>query len=181
LAAATATILEVETAHRNNPGVVALQEAVEILVGSTIPNIVEARHIATVQQQTGLAAPREATLLPTVRQVPDNSLAVRAAISPVAVPEVVGLATGQAEELERAIERGVEERTASEAGISRAAVAETEMPSGEVLGVLKATTDRAHAPAAIAALPACDLEVEAVVSVVAAGAGAGKKPTGAPT
>ena len=181
MAAATATILGVETAHRNNPGVVALEEAVEIPVGSTIPNIAEARHIATAQQQIGLAARREATLLPTVRQVPDNRLAVRAAISPVVVPEVVGLATGQAAELERAIERGVEERIASEAGICRVAVAETEMPSGEVLGVPRATTDRAHAPAAIAALPACDLAAEAVASVVAAGAGAGKKPTGAPT
>jgi len=61
------------------------------------------------------------------------------------------------------------------------AAAETEMPSGEVLGVPRATTDRAHAPAAIAVLPACALEVEAVASVVAAGVGAGNKSAGAAT
>jgi hypothetical protein len=91
----------------------------------------------------------------------------------------MGSATGQAEELERAIEPEVEERIASEAGISRVAVAETEMPSGEVLGDPKATTDRAHAPAAIAVLPACAPEVAAVASVAVAGVGAGKKPIGA--
>lgn len=73
----------------------------------------------------------------------------------------------------------MEERIASEAEISRVPVAETEMPSEEALGAPKATTDRAHAPAAIAALPAWDLE--AVAAVVAAGAGGDKKPTGART
>ena len=84
-------------------------------------------------------------------------------------------------ELARAIERAVEERIASEAEISRVPAAETEMRSVEVLGAPKATTDRAHAPAAIAALPACDLEAVAVAAVVAAGAGGDKKPTGART
>lgn len=163
LAAATATISEAETAHRNNPAVVALEEAEEIPVGSTIRNIVGARPIATVRPQTGLAALREATPLLTVRLVPDNSLAGRAAIFPAVAQEVGGLGIGQVEDLGRAIGRGVEERIASEAGISRVAVAETEMPSAEVLGAPKATTDRAHEPAAIAVLPACDLkEVEAV-------------------
>jgi len=43
-------------------------------------NIAAARHIATVRPQTGLAAQREATRLLTVRLVPGNSLAVKAAI-----------------------------------------------------------------------------------------------------
>ena len=61
-----------------------------------------------------------------------------------------------------------------EAGTSRAAVAETGMPSGEVPEAPRVTTDRARAPAAVAVLRAWDLE-EAVV-VVAAEAGAGKRP-----
>lgn len=162
LVAATETISEAETAHRNNPAVVALEEAEEIPVGSTIRNIVGARHIATVRPQTGLAALREVTPLLTVRLVPDNRLAGRAAIFPAISQDVVGLGIGQVEDWGRAIEPEVEERIASEAGISRVAVAETEMPSAEVLGAPKATTDRAHEPAAIAVLPACDLEVEAV-------------------
>ena len=78
--AATATILGVGTAHRNNPVAVALEQAVETPVGGTIRNIAAARHIATVLPQTGLAAQREATRLLTVRLVPGNSLAVKAAI-----------------------------------------------------------------------------------------------------
>src|SRR5437773_10753262 len=56
------------------------------------------------------------------------------------------------------------------------------MPSEEVPGVPGATTDRAHAPAAAAAPPAWDPEAEApaAAAVVAVGAGADKKPTGAP-
>lgn len=160
LAVATETISEAETAHRNSPAVAALEEAEEIPVGSTIRNIVGARHIATVRPQTGLAALREATPLLTVRLVPDNRLAGRAAISPAIPPDVAGLGTGQMEDLGPAIEPEAEERIASGAGISRVAVAETEMPSAEVPGAPKATTDRAHEPAAIAVLPACDLEVE---------------------
>lgn len=185
MAAATETILEVEIAHRNNPAVVVLEEAEGIPVGDTIHNTGEAHHIATVRPQTGLAALLEATLLPTVRLAPDNSLAVRAAICPAIELEAAGSATGQAGDLERAIGQEAEELIALEAGISRAAVAETEMPSAEVLGVPKATTDRAHEPAAIAVLPAWALEVEevvlaVVVAAVAAGGG-GKKPRGAPT
>ena len=162
MAAVIATILGAETAHHNNPAAVALEEGGEIPVGSTIRNIVEARHIATVGPQTDLAALREATLLPTARQARDNSLAVRTATCPAIALQVVGLAIGQAAELGQAIEREVEERIASGTGISRVAVAETEMPSAEAPGVPKATTDRAHEPAAIAVLRACDLEVEAV-------------------
>lgn len=185
MAAATETISEAETAHRNNPAVVALEEAEGIPVGDTIHNIGEARHIATALPRTGLAALREATLLPTVRQARDNSLAARAATCPAIALQVVGLAIGQAAELGQAIEREVEERIASEAGISRVAAAETGMPSGVVLGVPVVTTDQAHALAAIVVLPACALEVEeavsaVVVAVVAAEVGVGKKSTGAP-
>ena len=92
-------------------------------------------------------------------------------------------ATGQAEESARAIEPGVEERIASEAGISRVAVAETEMPSEGVPGVPGATTDRAHVPAAAAAPRAWDpeAEVSAAVAGVAVAGGADKKRTGAST
>jgi hypothetical protein len=102
----------VETAHRNNPAVVASEEAAGIPVGSTIRNIVVARHIGTVRPQTGLAALHEATRLLTVRLVLDNSLAVRAAICPAIAVEVVDSATGPAAELVRAIELGQAERIA---------------------------------------------------------------------
>ena len=73
-------------------------------------------------------------------------------------PAVEALATGQAEE-----------RIASEAGMSRAAAAETGMPSEVVPG---ATTDRALAAAVAAVPPAWDLEAaEAVVAVVVGVAG----------
>lgn len=178
--AATETISEAETAHHNNPAAVALEEDGEIPVGSTIHNIVEAPHIATVRLRTGLAALHEATLLPTVRLAPDNSLAVRAVICPAIALQATGSAIGQVEELGRAIEREVEERIASGVGISRVAAAETEMPSAEVPEVPRVTTDRAHEPAAIAVLPAWDLEVEeavsaAAVAVVGAGDGAGRR------
>lgn len=183
-AAATATTLVAETAHRNNRAAAALEEDGEIPVGGTTHNIVGGRHIAIVRPLTGLAALHEATPLLTVRLVLDNSLAVKEAICPAIVLQVAGSATVPAADLELAIEQGAEERIASEAGISRAAVAETEMPSGEVPGVRKATTDRAHEPVAIAVLPAWDLEA-AVASVVGAGVaaegGAGKKATGSRT
>ena len=58
--------------------------------------------------------------------------------------------------------------------ISLSAAAETGMPLEEVPGVLRDTTDRARVPAATAALPAWDLEVEVpVVAVVAEAAVAG--------
>jgi len=81
-------------------------------VGSTIRNIVVARHTATAQLQTGLAALRGATRLLTVRPVLDNRLAVRAAICPAIALEAVGSATVQAGESGRAIEQGAEERIA---------------------------------------------------------------------
>jgi len=175
-----------ETAYRNNPAVVALEEAVGMPVGSTIRNIGAEHRIATARPQTGLAALREATPWPTVRLVLDNSLAARAATCPaIALVEevvVVASATGPAAESAGVIERGLEERIALAAGISRVAVAETGMPSEEVPGVPGATTDRAPAPAAAAAPPAWDPEAEApvAVAVVAVGDGADKKPTGAP-
>jgi len=186
LVAATATILGVETVHHNNPAAVAWGEAAGMAVGSTIRNIVAEHRIATARPQTGLVALREATPLPTVKRVLDNSLAVRAALCQVTALEVVvDSATGPVAESVRAIEQVVEEQIASEAGISRVEAAETEMPSEEVPGVPGATTDRAHAPAAVAAPPAWDREAEAAALVVAAEAavvvaagGADKKPTG---
>src|SRR2546429_6965581 len=88
-----------ETAHRNNPAVMALEEAVGMPVGSTIRNIGAEHRIATARPQTGLAALREATPWPTVRLVLDNSLAARAATCPaIALVEevvvVVASATG---------------------------------------------------------------------------------------
>ena len=86
------------------------------------------------------------------------------------VTEVVvqALATGQAEA----------ERIEWEAGTSRAAVAETGMPSEEVPGAPRVTTDQARAPAAAAVPRAWDLEevAEAVV-VVVAGGDVGKRPS----
>jgi hypothetical protein len=60
-------------------------------------------------------------------------------------------------------------------------VAETGMPSEEVPGAPRVTTDRARAPAAIAVPRAWDLEevvevVEAVVAVAVAGGDVGKRP-----
>lgn len=137
-------------------------------VGSTIRNIVAEHRIATARPPTGLVALREATPLPTVKRVLDNSLAVRAARCLVTALEVEGSATAPAAESVRAIEQVVEEQIASEAAISRVAVAETEMPSEEVRGVPGATTDRAHAPAAVAAPRAWGREAGVEASVVAA-------------
>jgi hypothetical protein len=66
------------------------------------------------------------------------------------------------------------ERIASEAGISREAVAGTEMPLEEVREDI---ADRTLAAAATVAPPAWDLEVgaEASVGVVAAAVGAGRR------
>jgi len=69
-----------ETAHRNNPVAVALEQAVETPVGGTIRNIAAGapyRDRATADRFGGAA--RGDRLL-TVRLVPGNSLAVKAAI-----------------------------------------------------------------------------------------------------
>ena len=68
------------------------------------------------------------------------------------------------------------DRIALEAGTSRVAVAETGMPSAGVPGD---TTDQMLGPAAVAAHPAWDLEVEEASVVVAEG-GAGRR-TGLPS
>lgn len=165
---ATATTLEVETAHRNNQAVGA--EAGEIPIGGTIRNIAAAPRMETEERRTGSVVRHVETLCLIVRPVPGNRLADRAeiclAIGPaerVLVTELVaqGLAT----------ERAGAERIGSEAGMCRAAVAETEMPLEEVPGAQRVTTDRARAPAAAAVLRAWDLEE---VEVVAAGVGVGK-------
>jgi hypothetical protein len=72
---------------------------------------------------------------------------------------VQALATGRAEA----------ERIGWEAVTSRAAVAETGMPSEEVPGAPRVTTDQARAPAAAGAPRAWDLEEVAVVVAVAGG------------
>jgi hypothetical protein len=63
-----------------------------------------------------------------------------------------------------------------EVGTSRAAVAETGMPSEEVPGVPAVITDRALAPAVAAVLRPWDREEVAAVVVVAAVGGGGKRP-----
>ena len=55
----------------------------------------------------------------------------------------------------------------------RAAAAATATHSEEVHGVPAALTDQVHAPAAVAELPAWDLEAEAEDSVEVAAAGVG--------
>ena len=72
--------------------------------------------------------------------------------------------------LASAIVRAEADRIALEAGTSRVAAAETEMP---LEGVPGDTADRVLAPAAAAAPPAWDLEVEEASVVVAEG-GAGR-------
>jgi hypothetical protein len=170
-------ILGVETAHRNNPVAVALVQAVETPVGGTIRNIAAGRHIATVRPQTGLAAQREATRLLTVRLVPGNSLAVRAAIWQAIGPATDGQATGLAEDWAQVTGSAEGGQIALEAGTSRAAAQATEMHSEEVPGVLRDTTDPARARTAAAVPPAWDPEVEASAAAVdlAAVAGGGKR------
>jgi hypothetical protein len=54
-----------------------------VIDGSTTLNIVEVHHTGTAQPRTGLEVPRAVIRLPTVSQAPVNSLAARAALSPV--------------------------------------------------------------------------------------------------
>ena len=140
--------------------------------GSTIRNIAAAHHIEIEPPQTGLVARRAVILSPTGRLAPGNRLAGRAEIwaatalegaARAIVPAAPALATTRAEA----------ERIASEAGISRAAVVETGMPS-EV--AREDTADRTLVPAAAGAPPAWDLEAEASVAVVVAVGGAGRNP-----
>jgi hypothetical protein len=161
LAAATATILAAEIAHRNNPAAVALEEAEGIPVGGTVLNIVEARHIATVRPQTGLAALREETPLPTAKLVPDNSLAVKAAILPAIAVAALASATELAAGWARVTGSAAGGQTALEAATSRGVAAETETHLEEVPGVLGDTTDPARVPTAAAVPRAWAPEVEA--------------------
>jgi len=153
--------------------------------GSTIRNIAEAPRTEIGQPRIGLGERRAEIRLPTVRPARGNSFSDRAATWPaigVARAPVIGL---QEEVLAPEVEqapatgRAEAEGIASEAGISRAAAAETGMLSGAVRGD---TTDRVLAPAAIVERRAWDLGVEAEASVgaeaaeVEAGDGAGKWP-----
>jgi len=79
-----AAALVAEIARQPSPPVV-VNLGVEIAVirtGGITQNIAAARRTATVEPLTGLAVRHEATLLPTVSLVLDNSLADRAAICP---------------------------------------------------------------------------------------------------
>ena len=160
-------------------GVVAVRQAV--VTGNTIHNIAAAHPIEIALPQTGLVARRAAIHLLTAKPAPDSRSAGRVAICPATAPDpawAVGAAerafrTGPAEVL--ATDQPAAERIASEAGMSRAAVAEAGMLSEAVPG---ATTDRAPAAAAAAAPPAWDLEAagaEASVGVAAVAAGAGRR------
>jgi hypothetical protein len=82
LAAATATTLEAETAHRSNR-----VAGVEVPIGSTIRNIAAARRIGTEPPRTGSAAQRVETPCPIVKPMHGNRLAGRAAIYPAIAPE----------------------------------------------------------------------------------------------
>jgi hypothetical protein len=106
------------------------------------------------------------TLYPTARLVPGNKLADRAAIWLAIAPVVLASATERVMELLPAIDP--EAQTASEAEMFRALAGETGMPSEEVPGVPRVTTDRAHAPAAAVAPPAWALVVVEVEACAAA-------------
>lgn len=93
----------------------------------------------------------------------------------MAIFRAIGLAalvsvTGPQAEPELAIGPEEGERTALEAGMSRAAAVETGTPLGVAPEVPRDTTDRVRAPAAAAVPPAWGLEVEAGALVVVVGA-----------
>jgi hypothetical protein len=163
----------VETAPPNNLAAVAMEQAVETPVGGTIRNIAAARHIATGRPQTGLAAPREATRLLTVRLVPDNSLAGKAAIWRVIGPATDGWATALAEAWAQITGSAEGGQTALEGGTSRGAAQATEMHSEEVPEVLAVTTDPARARTVAAVPQAWDPEVVVPVAAVDVAAVAG--------
>src|ERR1700704_1806513 len=185
LVAATATTSAVGTDHRISRlaamatgrrlnRFVAVAIAAEIAIdGNTNLNIAAERRIGTGRLRTGLGVQRAVTLFPTGRPMPGNRLAGRAVVWQAIAPE----------DPEWAVEVGAEVlatrpvavgRIASEAGISREAVAGTEMPLEEVREDI---AERMLAAAATVAPPAWDLEVGAEasvgVAVVAAAVGAG--------
>jgi len=184
LVAATATTSAVGTDHRisrlaamaTGPLLnrfVAVAIAAETAIdGNTNLNIAAERRIGTGRLRTGLGVRRAVTLFPTGRPMPGNRLAGRAVIWQAIAPEDPEWAVEVAEAL--ATGRVAVERIASEAGISREAVAGTEMPLEEVREDI---ADRTLAAAATVAPPAWDLEAvaEASVGVAAAVAGAGRR------
>jgi len=151
--------------------------------GNTILNIVAELPTKIAQQRTDSAARRAATLLPTVRLAPANRWDGKAATYPAAPPQGTAQATAPAG-MVWAIVAGAPvlatgpveaEPIASEAAISRAAVAETATPSEEDR---EDTADRALAAAAAAVPQAWDLEgVEAAFAEAAVAGGADRLPT----
>jgi hypothetical protein len=152
---------------------VALAIAPEIAIdGNTNLNIAAEPRIATGRLRTGLEVRRAVTLFPTGRPVPGSRLAGRAVIWQAIAPEDPEWAVEVAAE-GWATGRAAVERIASEAGIFRAAVAGTEMPSEEVREDI---ADRTLAAVATGAPPAWDLEAaEASVGVAAVAAGEGRR------
>ena len=142
----------------------------EIPAGSTTHNIVGAHRIGIEVPRTGSVVQHEETPYPTVRLMPDNRLADRAAICRAIGPAALVSAIGRLVELEQAIGPEEEERTASAAGMSRAAVVETETRLEAAPEVPRDTTDRVRVPVAAAAPPAWGLAVEAGALVVVVGA-----------
>lgn len=140
--------------------------AAETQAGSTIHNIAAARHTATEQQQTGLAALRGATPLRIAKLVQGNSSAAKAAICP-AIGQVPASVTGPVVRSARVTDSVEAGQTALEAETSHGVAEGTETHSEEVPGVLGDTTDPARVPTAIAAPPAWDREAEADAAVVA--------------
>jgi hypothetical protein len=140
-------------AHPRCPQVVA-----DAATGNTIQRIAVEPLIETERPQTDLEVARGATPSPTARPAPGNRLDDRAAICRATAGEEPLQATGLAARATVTGVAGEAERIVLEVVICRAAAAKTVMPSEEVPA---ATTDRALAPTASAALPAWDLEVEA--------------------
>ena len=156
------------TARRINQ--LAEETAVEIPAGSTIHNIVGAHRIGIAVPRTGSVVQHEETPYPTVRLVPDNRLADRAAICQAIELAALVSVTGRPAELDQAVGPAGEEQTASEAGMSRAAAVETGTRLEAAPEVPRDTTDRVRVPVAAAVPPAWGLEVEAGALVAVVGA-----------
>lgn len=147
-------------------------------IGSTIHNIAGVPRTATVQPQTGLAAPHVAIPWRIARPVLGNSLAVRVGIWPAIVPAEAALAIAAREvvlgivpEAARVIVPAEVVPTALEAEISRGAVVGIATRSA---AAPVATTDRTRVPAATVVPLVWDLaEAEAEASVVEEAVGDG--------
>jgi hypothetical protein len=160
------------TARRINQ--LAEETAVEIPTGSTIHNIAGAHRIGIEVPRTGSVVQHAETPFPTVKRMPDNRLAGRAAICQAIGRAALVSVTGRQVELDQEVVPVEGEQTASEAGMSPAAAVETETRLEAAPEVPRDTTDRVRAPVAAGVPPAWGLEVEAgelVVAVVVGAAG----------